>query len=319
MFGVTNTGKPSGFTLVELSIVLAMIGLAGFAMVNAYTTLSVKAQQSRTEVNLSIVQDALGAFAERNFRLPCPIRPNYAVAAAEPYGYEAGSGVNGGAIPQNCPVLEGLVPFHTLGISEDAIKDGYGFALTYRVGRSTARDPNIAAQVHSNCRGAIWTETLQDGTTANINPLLARFCCRAAEAGANELNVQFRSGVVAPLEQMYPWNVDGTAGNYAAVNTLLLTYPSDLPTENTIRPVYVLVSHGKNGVGAYDTEGNGGRIGGVPGIDENVNRTAASSQYIIREWSLVEDNTFYDDTVVYGTQESLLARNGLYSCHAPRR
>jgi hypothetical protein len=153
----------------------------------------------------------------------------------------------------------------------------------------------------------------------NINPLLARFCCRAAEAGANEVDIQFRPAVVAPLEQMYPWNVDGNAGNYAAVNTLVLTYPSDLPTENTIRPVYALVSHGRSGIGSYDTEGNGARIGGNVGIDENVNRTTASSQYIVRDWTLREDNTFYDDTVVYGTQETLLARNGLYSCHAPRR
>jgi prepilin-type N-terminal cleavage/methylation domain-containing protein len=320
MFGESNTGKPNGFTLVEIAIVVVIIGLAGSAIINAYATLSAKSQKSLTAVHLEIVQDALGAYVERNFRLPCPMRANYAAAAAEPYGYEAGSGVNGGNIPANCPVLEGLVPFKTLGIDQSMIKDGFGFALTYRVGRSTSRDPRIPVNVHSNCRGTIWTETLQDGTTQNINPELARFCCRIDEAGANELDIQFRPAVAAGLEQMYPWDVDGTAGNYANADTLLATYPSRLAAENTLRPVYVLLSHGPKGSGSYDLEGNGNIYDAFFGTDEGINRTAASSQYIVREWALQDGNAnYYDDIVVYGTQETLLARNGIYSCHAPRR
>lgn len=327
MFGESNTGKPNGFTLVEIAIVVVIIGLAGSAIINAYATLSAKSQKSLTAVHLEIVQDALGAYVERNFRLPCPMRADYAAAAAEPYGYEAGSGANGGNIPANCPVLQGLVPFKTLGIDQSMIKDGFGYAFTYHVGRSTSRDPRIAANVHENCRGPIWTETLQDATTRNINSSLARFCCRDTDPGANdEVDIQFRPAIAAGLEPMYPWVVDGTAANYAAVNVAETTYPSRLATENSIRPVYALVSHGPKGSGAYELNGTGSRheaffaVGGDEDTNRQIPPAAQSSRYIVREWALQDGNAnYYDDIVTYGTQETLLARNGLYSCHAPRR
>lgn len=321
MLGEKSTRNISGFTLVEMAIVLAIIGLAGFAIVNAYTTLRVKTQKSLTSVHLNLIQDALGAYAERNFRLPCPLRANYAVAALEPYGYEAGSGVNGGTIPANCPTLEGMVPFKTLGLSEDIIKDGYGFPFTYRMGRSTSRDPSLAVNIHESCRGTLWTQTQQDGTQININPLLARFCCRDIDVGANdELDIQFRPAIAAATQNMYPWGVDSGAARYGTVDTMIAAFADNAANRNTIRPVYVLVSHGSNGIGSFDLMGSGTRIPGFLGLDETQNRTTASSQYIEKEWVLQEStNNFFDDTVVWGTQESLLARGGEYSCYAPKR
>lgn len=316
-----NDSRCAGFTLVEISIVILIVAIAGYAVVNTYTTLNKVIRENSTEINFNIIQDALSAYVDRNMRLPCPMRPTFA-GMPEPMGYEAGSGVNGGNIPNNCPVLEGILPYATLGLTDQQIRDGYGHFITYRIARSHGRDPSAGAQVHENCRGRMWIETpMNSNANVNIHPELARFCCRASEGGVNDLDIEMRPQPAAGLQDVWRLPVDNGGARYGGVNTPSGTaLPSNAVNRNTIRPIYVLVSHGEQGVGAFREDGSGARNAGFLGVDEAVNASTGSSRFAIRRTALQEnDVTFFDDQVMWGTQDSLLARSGRFSCHAPHR
>ncbi|GEM_PF-2069960 len=320
VFRTGSTARLSaGFTIVEIAIVLTMAGLAFFAIANTYTSLDRKVRQDRTALNFALVQDALAAFAERNYRLPCPMRPDYAIAG-EPYGTEAGSGVNGNVTPANCPVLEGLIPFRTLGLDQDITKDGFGHFITYRVSRAQARNPNDGATVHENCRARVWMHTDMSGATVNINPQLARFCCRDPEGVPNDLDLDFRRTVASGVENLWTLTVDGINAQYANVNTAGPAIASSAVNRNTTTPIYVLLSHGVLGIGSFNLEGTGARQGGRMGTDETVNAVTASSTFIVSPPSDVNAARHYDDMIAWGTQDTLLARgSGRFSCHAPAR
>lgn len=316
---VGYTKSAGGFTLVELAIVVAVMGIAAYAMVNAYLTLGGNVQKNRTQLHFDVIEDALSAYAARNFRLPCPMRPDFD-GMTEPYGYEAGSGPNGGNIPANCPEIEGIVPFMTLGLPEEYIRDGQGYFITYRIARSHGRDATIAADVHENCRSTPWMEQDMSGTDRNINEYLALFCCRAREGGNDALYIEFRPTITSGPQDIWRLPVDNAPARYAAVNIPTGSYPDDSINRNTIRPIYVLVAHGSGGRGSFNLSGNGNRIDGFMGTDEQINASTGSSQFRTGQHIFQQNSTnYYDDLVNWGTQDSLLARGMKYSCHAPSR
>lgn len=313
-------GFAQGFTMVELAIVITMAGLAFFAVANTYTSLDVKIRRDRTFVNFSMIEDALGAYAERNYRLPCPMDPAFA-AATEPYGAESGSTASGAAIPANCPVLEGLVPFATLGLDEETVRDGYGRYITYRIARPFGRDPEDGADVHDNCRSRAWMQTAMNGAgTFNINPKLARFCCRAPEGLPNELDVDFRRAFGVGVQNMWRLTTDATVARYDTVDTAGPALAGTTYATNVTRPAYVLLSHGRLGVGAFSDEGNGLRQGGRWGTEEQINGTDTESRFILSPFTTATNTRLYDDLMVWGSQDTVLARgSGRFSCHAPAR
>jgi prepilin-type N-terminal cleavage/methylation domain-containing protein len=315
----------SGFTLVELAIVVVVAGIAGFAIINAYSTLAKNIQRNKTQLHLTMIQNALAAYVNRNMRLPCPMNPAFA-AMTPPMGYEAGSGANGDIIPANCPVIEGIVPYKTLSLPAEMARDGDGSYITYRIARSHGRDQRNFALIHQNCRGVMWMERPMNtpvGTVQNINPELARFCCRGTEGGVNDLDVEIRPQTTAALQNVWTLPVDNGGARYA-IDSIESLPPDHLPSSasnrNTIRPIYVLVSHGANGTGAFREDGSGNRNAGFLGTDEATNANTASSQFATYEPVLLQnDATYFDDRLAWGTQDTLLAKSGRFSCHAPSR
>lgn len=312
--------KQSGFTMVELAIVITMAGIAFFAIANTYTSLDTKIRRDRTFVNFAAIEDALAAYAARNYRLPCPMAPDFG-AVVEPYGAEMGSTATGAVTPADCPILEGIVPFATLSLDEETARDGYGHFITYRVARPFARDPEDGANVHENCRSRAWMHTaMNGGGSVNINPRLARFCCRAPEGLPNELDVDFRRDFGAGVQNMWRLGTDGTAARYAAVNTAGPVLAATTYATNVTRPAYVLLSHGRLGVGAFSRDGTGLRQPGRRGTEETINGTETESRFILAPNTDIANNRMYDDLMVWGTQDTILARSsGRFSCHAPAR
>jgi prepilin-type N-terminal cleavage/methylation domain-containing protein len=103
-----------GFTLLELAVVLVIIGTMltlGIAAFNAQTTTSAYA---RTKARMEAVRDALVFFLARSGRLPCP---------DEDFDGEE----------DDCNPLHGTLPFRTLGLSRDAVFDGWEHYIYYRV------------------------------------------------------------------------------------------------------------------------------------------------------------------------------------------
>lgn len=119
-----------GFTLVELAVALAVIGLLlGMLIV----PLNAQVDQQRiadTQKQLNLIHEAILGFAVTNGRLPCPATPGTASTAA-------GAGLENkpGAA---CGLTEGVVPWAALALPET---DAWGRRFTYRVTPALADDP----------------------------------------------------------------------------------------------------------------------------------------------------------------------------------
>lgn len=112
----------SGFTLLEMAIVLMIVGLL---LGGLMPTLSAQMESRRineTRISMGEIQDALMGFAISNGRLPCPADPTIATG-------QTGSGVE--RVP---PCINsnsaGVLPWATLGLDET---DAWGNRYTYRV------------------------------------------------------------------------------------------------------------------------------------------------------------------------------------------
>jgi len=89
----------AGFTLVELAVVLAVLGVLGIAMTSAFTGVAQDRDRNTARAQAEVARQALRTFALRNQRLPCPD-----TSAAGDSGHEGGgsgcaAGVQVGWLP----------------------------------------------------------------------------------------------------------------------------------------------------------------------------------------------------------------------------
>ena len=126
-----------GFTLVEVSIVLIIVGILSVALIRAYSLYYSQYRLARTTERISQIEDALENFLLVKGRLPCAA-PRNVLRTDSAYGREEdcttvspstvrASGIKGGNI------RIGLVPTRTLGIADAYSVDGWGRLLTYAV------------------------------------------------------------------------------------------------------------------------------------------------------------------------------------------
>lgn len=122
-----------GFSLIEVAIVLIIFGLVGGASLHMLTAFSHRQARLKTKEHQEYALQAIAAFVEHHHRFPCPADPRL-------------TGMEAGLEPRErkCSGLkaEGILPFRTLGISEQFAKDGFKHWMTYVV------DPNLADKDH---------------------------------------------------------------------------------------------------------------------------------------------------------------------------
>lgn len=112
-----NLRRTTGFTLVEIAIVLLIVTLLLTGLVPTISSQIEQRQRNETSKQLDEIRDALLGFVLANGRLPCP-------ASATSNGIESPPG--GGVCTSNPYPNDGLVPAATLGIT---LTDSQGFAL----------------------------------------------------------------------------------------------------------------------------------------------------------------------------------------------
>ena len=112
--------KQTGFTLVEIAIVLVIFGLVLSALLLPLRAQREQAFFTQTNTALDVARQALLGFAQRNGRLPCPAT-NLGTAA---FPDDTGTSNPNGSGP--CNQLVGFLPAATLGIQP---ADAQGFAL----------------------------------------------------------------------------------------------------------------------------------------------------------------------------------------------
>lgn len=113
----------SGFSLIEVAIVLCIIGILSGIGIPALNNFIKHQKIRKTEDHLELIFQSITSYVLTNKRLPCPAKPT---AVGEERGISE----------PNCLFTEkfiGLVPYRTLGIPEKIVKDGYHNWITYAV------------------------------------------------------------------------------------------------------------------------------------------------------------------------------------------
>jgi prepilin-type N-terminal cleavage/methylation domain-containing protein len=254
--------RHSGFTLAEIAVVLAIIGIALTMGLKMLTATFENSAYSETRAKQERIKLALVSFMRSNGRLPCPD------TATPATGNEVPPPAIPPAAPASCNLTAaagyGVVPWVTLQIPRDAVLDGWGNFFSYRVA-------NSFAPVIKN-----WTSKTV-GTPFDINEL---------RTSSTALIIQERDTPASALNQI------------------------------TNQAVVVLLSHGKNGLGALTTRG----AARVPpptvaiALDENTNGAVGARTFVRRA---LNDSAQtlpaganpggpFDDVVAYMTPQDLL-------------
>jgi len=121
-----------GFTLLEMSIVLLIMGLLLGSVMQPMGARSVERNRAAAEKQLHNIREALVGFASVHHRLPCPVT----LVGEQPAATEV------------CRVAEGYVPVVALGISGDYDKNGFlvdrwGQPIQYAVSLSDADNDGL--------------------------------------------------------------------------------------------------------------------------------------------------------------------------------
>lgn len=133
--GTKYRTSQSGFTLVEIAIVLAIITILLGGMLAPLGSAREQILRKQTDKQLSMIRESLLGFAASHRRLPCPA--SHKSGGEEVF--QTGSSSDGG----ECKVTHGFIPATTLALSgprnEDALLiDSWGNPFRYSVGGGSA-------------------------------------------------------------------------------------------------------------------------------------------------------------------------------------
>src|SRR5450830_1933 len=155
--------KLKGFTLVEMAVVLVISGLMLGAILGVGNAQIQQARISATKTKQEAIKIALINYITRNNRLPCP-----AIATLAPgvvgYGLEAATPGTCTGATVNGNVVTGIVPWSSLGVTDENATDGYYNRYTYQVALAAT---NTNLQTVSGLKGAI---SIHTGTPVAMGP-----------------------------------------------------------------------------------------------------------------------------------------------------
>jgi type II secretory pathway pseudopilin PulG len=323
----------AGFTLAEMAIVILITGLMLAAAADITIPIMHEAKKIETDQKMANIARALDNYAAQNLRVPCPAIPDLK-SKNPPFGVEAGSGASGNIVPADCGAdpskWEGVVPFHTLNIPIEWIKDSGGHYITYAISPAFSQDVGRTdLPVHSRCRtadwfmaGEIYDKYVKDPKSGNPaqNVLLpkserkARFCCSGAQLGTDLviLDANKQSQIAFPRQT--------SPASYGPANVIFpdpfvpdVQVPAN---DRATAPVYVLVSHGREGYGAFTGAGKTrfSLSGATPAEIENANGDRTFIEIPPAERAGIEKK--FDEVVLWRTQDMIFAEQGK-SCSLP--
>lgn len=148
LFVYSSSNSESGFSLLELAIVLVILGAIGGLSMPLLTAHMTRTAFLRTRTHQDYVLDAIAVYVQKNKRFPCPAEPHI-------------TGENFGLAQESCRMekAKGIIPFKTLGISEHYAKDGFKRLMTYVVEPELAKKAN---KLQEESGGLITVKTEED-------------------------------------------------------------------------------------------------------------------------------------------------------------
>ena len=283
------SGRPSlhrdrsGFTLIEIVVVLLILSVL-IAMATAITR-GVMAGQKRslTATRMAGVDTALMLYVQQQRRLPCPGDGTIASTAANP-GLEVRTA--GGVCTGN--QQNGVVPWRTLGITENDATDGWDHRITYRVAPPLALDGGMDM---SKCDPAGVDTTPVAGVCDTACTSSALTSCTNPNQFLGTIGLEVRSS-------------DG------------VTKVMDPAAGSNTGAAYVLISSGESGGGAYLSSGNLGASTVGDGTQELKNYasqpfTPGVTYYVDNPLVDTQNLNHFDDVVSRPSILSIASKAGL--------
>ena len=217
-----------GFTLIEMAMVLGVIALVLTILMPVSVSMLDTQKRQDAKAKLAVIDSALVNFVVLNRRLPCPADGTVATGVANA-GVETLDVLTGLCNPAT--EISGVVPWVTLGISEDSATDPWRGRITYRVDTNLAR---AFPAVPNRLMDMSWCDPAGPAVAVGS-------ACVAGCAGATCTSPQnFLNGKGLPVS-------DGNGiGNWLN-NPIVAPYTG---------AAYVLISHGPSGTGSYINSGN---------------------------------------------------------------
>lgn len=221
-----------GFTLVEMAIVLLILGLALGMVLNLTGGMRDAQNRQLVRTQLNTLDTALANFVALNKRLPCPADGRVASGAANA-GLESPFPPTGVCdFPNPNQQRYGVVPWVTLGISENDAADPWNGRITYRIDPALAGVAPLLMDM-SDCDPAGTAATA--GGTCVPRPPAPPPPCVGASCTSPSLFLANKGLDVWDGVSAWPARQNNRATGTGAA--------------------YVIISHGPSGTGAYNRNG----------------------------------------------------------------
>ncbi|HLN25395.1 MAG TPA: type II secretion system protein [Patescibacteria group bacterium] len=297
-----------GFTLIELSIVLAIIGLLVGGGLMSFSQVAEKNRITLTGQNMDQIESALVLFAIRNHRLPCPADGSLASTNAL-YGKEqAQGGVTAGTV-NSCAITGGtaVVPWITLGLSENYSLDGWNHRYSYMAANAGIGTDSLVMGDSGTTAGCLYrnvtggTQRNSTGTGTTCDGTISISLANAYPAGTY-LTVQNIAGTELTTAQ--------PTGGDAGVATTTVGAAGG-------RAAYVLLSHGHNGWWGYSQAGIQDAPGTAFSVAESTNGGGGATYYQDTMRTGNPSVNYFDDIVRWRTPAFIIQACGTGACGNP--
>ncbi len=129
-----------GFTLVEVAILVVIVGLISVGGLTIVGAIFDSRRSQTTGERLDLIEQALQSYVEEFSCLPCPTDGSLSSTGADNnFGrsFDTGGLVGGNCTATACRLIDAVVPWRTLGLSEEFATDGWGDRIRYYVGVGT--------------------------------------------------------------------------------------------------------------------------------------------------------------------------------------
>lgn len=262
--------KRKGFSLVELAIVLVVIGLLMASALTIATIVESQSDIDDTDEKLDLIETALIEYYNKYRHLPCPAS-NQTVKSDVNFGKSQAACDEAAVDTDDVPIIEvriGTVPVRDLSLPTTAAFDAWNNRITYAVIKGLAVDEA--------------TYAAYDDGIDNID-----------DDGGGDDGAPDTDGV-------------GGADTDGIITIWDSTKQLHSDADNKVIIPFVLVSHGKDGVGSYRHNGipNPAACSGSALVAENCDK--GDALFIDEDMFDIEgEASYYDDIVRWTTKHRL--------------
>jgi prepilin-type N-terminal cleavage/methylation domain-containing protein len=342
--------KQRGFTLIEMAIVVAIIGLIVGGGVIAIGPITLQAKTNQTNTALDQIESALTLFAVRNNRLPCPADGSVANTSAS-YGIEVTQTTAIGTCElSGSSVGNSVVPWRTLGLDETYSVDGWANRISYYpanpmiTGVATLVNNNTTVK---NCLNRIASTSappqgFRDATACDVtDTTTTNSLTTGGTYGTytvptypfkNYIAVYSINSGACSTELTLPNTNNTTAAAYSAAadSCTSVTAPAAVTNTNVMfdgqRAAYVLISHGPSGWYGWTRGGTQNAAPSTSFVTKRYNNgvnlagTAGNLGFVQSQPQYTSDRSntnYFDDIVRWRSPMFVIQQCGAGACGNP--